>query len=342
MEAAVPQDESDEAREGTAAHWVAQAAVLGFPVPPVDAIAANGVVVDQAMIDGATVYAEYIRSVLGHVPARVEQRTAPGGIHPKCWGTPDADDTDNGTLHIFDYKYGHRHVEAFENPQLTCYAADRLHASGLPAIAYVMFHIIQPRCFHADGPISSWNCPVGKLYDMIAHLQSCAAAAIRPDAPLVATPGNCRDCDARTRCPAAQAAAIDAAEFSRAAVPFDLSNAEAARFLSMVRQAQGRLDAMATGLEEQLLQALRSGRFVSGWQLTQTRSREQWRVPVEHVISMGRALGKDLGKLDAVTPSQARKLGIDETVISAYAFRPSGEMKLAPIDTTLAKKVFAK
>lgn len=346
MEAAVPEEESEESREGTAAHWVAQMFLTLGWLPDVGETAPNGYVVDQPMRDGATMYVEYLHDVLGdRLPQHIEQPTMPGGIHSECWGTPDADDWDAAGLDIFDYKYGHLFVEVFENPQLTCYAADLLQRiDGLQdQLTPVRFHIIQPRSFHRDGPIRSWGCKASDLRPLINQLQAAAIAALQPGARTLATPSACRDCLARTRCEAAQAAGLSAAAVAGTSVPFDLGNAEAGRYLALVKHSKAMLEAMETGLEEQLLKAMLRGEPVSGWQIQSSKPREVWTAPAADVFAVGDVLGKNLrADPTPISVSAARKLGIDESVISEYATRPKGQLKVAPLDLTLAKKVFGK
>ena len=340
MEAAIPQEESEESREGDAAHWVCQMLLTADFLIDEGAQAPNGVAVTGEMRVGAELYAEYIRRVLGRNPQHVEQRTAGGGIHPECWGTPDADDFGDTGLHVFDYKFGHRFVEVFENEQLLCYTADLLkHLGGLQdQLTPVTFHIIQPRSFHRDGPIRTWSCKASDLRPHFNRLAAAAADALVPGARTLATPSNCRDCRARTSCDAAQAAGLEAAAVAGTSVPFDLEPAEAGRYLALVKYAQGQLTAMETGLEEQLSQALRSGKRVVGWQLQRGSTREKWTAKPGEVLALGAALGVDLAV--PCTPAQARAKGIDGSVISGYSERPEGAMKLVPTDLTHFKKVF--
>jgi hypothetical protein len=346
MEAAVPEDEeSEEVREGHAAHWVCQMRLVAGWLVDVGEVAPNGVVVDQEMIDGAHLYAEYIRDTLGKAPQHVEQRTLGGAIHEDCWGTPDADHFEGNVLDVFDYKYGHRFVEVFENEQLICYAADRLaELDGLAdQLVRVRFHIIQPRSFHRDGPIRTWECKASDLRGLVNHLRQCAIEASRPGAATVATPSNCRDCLARTRCDAAQAAGLDAAAVAGTSVPFDLALPEAARYLALVQRAQGQLAAMATGLEEQLIKALLKGQYVPGYRLDSTKPRERWIGDVEELFVLGDLLGHNLrAPPQPIGIAAARKLGIDDSVISQYVERPKGSVKLVPMDFTALKKVFGQ
>lgn len=347
MEAAVPEEEeSAESREGTAAHWVAQMLLVAGWLPDAGETAPNGVVVDEEMREGAQLYVEYIRGVLGgRMPQNIEQRTLPGAIHELCWGTPDADDMHDNVLDVFDYKYGHLFVEVFENEQLICYGADRL--GGLDGLAdqlvRVRFHIVQPRSFHRDGPIRTWQTMASDLRPLVNRLRGNAAASSQPGAATTATPDNCRDCRARTRCDAAQAAGLEAASMAGTSVPFDLTDSEAGRYLTLVKRAKAQLEAMESGLEEQLIKAMLKGAFVPQWMLDSTKPRERWVAAADEVFVMGDLLGKDLrAPPQPITVSQARRMGIDESVISQYAERPKGAVKLAPMDLTQARKVFSK
>jgi hypothetical protein len=346
MEAAVPEEDSEESREGTAAHWVAQMLLVAGWLPGAGETAPNSIVVDEEMREGAQLYVDYIRGVLGgRMPQNIEQRTLPGAIHQMCWGTPDADDMHDNVLDVFDYKYGHRFVEVFENPQLVCYAADRLaKLDGLAdQLVDVRFHIIQPRSFHRDGPIRTWECRASDLRPLINKLRAAAAAALVPGARTVSSPAACRDCRARTRCDAAQAAGLDAAAIAGTSVPFDLTDSEAGRYLTLVKRAKAQLEAMESGLEEQLIKAMLKGAFVPQWMLDSAKPRERWVAGADEVFLMGDMLGKDLrAPPQPITVSQARRMGIDESVISQYAERPKGAVKLAPMDLTQARKVFSR
>lgn len=344
MEAAVPNEESQESREGSAAHWACECALLAEADAELGNVAPNGVITTQEMLDGARLYVNYAMRVLpSNAVMHVEQRTAPGAIHELCWGTPDLWAMSDRGLDLFDYKFGHLFVEVFENEQLICYAADILkQLDGLQdQLTPVHFHIIQPRSFHRDGPIRTWNTTAAALRPHINRLAAAGAEALRVSAPTHSSPDACRDCRARTRCDAFQAAALHATSLAGSSVPFDLSNAEAGRFLALVQYAQKQLDAMETGLETQLTQAMVRGGSVPGWQLVPGDAREAWTVPAADIVSLGQAFGVNLVS-KAATPNQARKLGIDESVISQYSLRPKGTVKLVPIDFTQSRKVFGK
>lgn len=156
-----------ESAEGTASHDVGES-LIGFAargLTPkaeeyVGGQAKNGVVIDQDMYDGARLYADDVRAVMSRsscfVPV-VEQRVHAPRIHSEAWGTPDCwlFDERNGVLYLWDYKFGHLIVEAFENWQLLVYLCgilDQLDIDGYQDQRIrVEFRIVQPRAFHPKG-----------------------------------------------------------------------------------------------------------------------------------------------------------------------------------------------
>jgi hypothetical protein len=353
LEAQFPEDDGEEAQEGTAAHEVAML-FLGLGVL-VDAgyVTSNGRVVDEAMREGAIMYAEAVKdrqlkvgNDLFHLA--IEERIASPSIHPQCWGTPDTIlyQPAISTLDIFEYKYGHGFVEVFENWQLLCYVSGYLDAlfAKNPAAELrttVRFHIVQPRSYHRDGPVRTWtiHATLLRAYFNILHAAAHAAMGVLP--ATISGP-QCTNCSAVHACDAAQRAALAAASYAGTAVPFNLPPAAAGKELQVLVARRGMMDARITGLEAQVIGAIKAGKNVPYWQLGSSTPREQW-ISVESVFAIGDLLGIELRKpVEPITPVQARKKGIDESVISDYSFRPNGELKLIPADISDARKVFSQ
>lgn len=58
---------------------------------------------------------------------------------------------------------------------------------------------------------------------------------------------------------------------------------------------------------------------------------------------MGDLMGVDLRKpVELDTPAQARKKGVDESVIAAYSETPMTAIKLVEVDGTEARQVFTR
>jgi hypothetical protein len=352
LERLYPDTDGEEAREGDAAHWVARTLLLTGVLLDVGVAAPNGVVIDHDMQEGANLYSNHVLERFGAeairaIPQalRVELATTRRTIHPQVYGTPDGWALWNNVLDVWDYKYGFRYVEVFENQQLLCYVADiigdlPLHLASPDML--VRMHIIQPRSYRREGPIRTWEIRAQDLLPYFNELRAAAERAVLDDAQCTVGAW-CRDCKARHACTALQQSAYDAAAIASAPVPFDLTASQTGSELKRLRRAYDALKARVDGLETQAMEQLRRGEYVPHWGLGETKPHLTWNRPIEDVIALGQLYGKSLTKPpEPITPTQAIKLGIDETVISQYSFRPRGSLKLVPADVTQARKVFAK
>jgi len=108
----------------------------------------------------------------------------------------------------------------------------------------------------------------------------------------------------------------------------------------MLDLALQRLQARRDGLYEFVIAKAKSGQPIPHHALEATAGKTVWSQPVEAVLSLGKALGKDLSKVGVITPSQARKNGIDEAVIMAYSVKTSGKINLVAFDSKDATRVF--
>jgi hypothetical protein len=338
-----------ESAEGDAAHWLAcQLATteqagekfLGYTHT-------NGVKIDQDMIDGAELFASVVGPDADH-----EKSVAIKGIHPHCSGTPDARDWTMSKLRVFDYKYGHRFVEVFECWQLVAYALGIIETELDGACPdQVEFTIVQPRSYHADGPVRTWTYTPTEFRALVAQMHKAAHAAVsmsgvpHPNAPATTGP-NCADCRARHECTALQqvAARVVDAEAVRTE-RYNLPPAQLGAELSYLDEALDRLNARREGLVVQGEAHLRAGRTVPGYGMEPGQARESWTADMPEVTSLGDVLGVDLrAEAKLLTPTQARaalkRRALDPTTLDAYAQRPQGAMKFAKSSTIHARKAF--
>ncbi|HWI05617.1 MAG TPA: DUF2800 domain-containing protein [Acidimicrobiales bacterium] len=341
-------EESPEAAEGTATHWAAQELLAGRAID-VGLVAPNGVVLSDEMAEGAEMYVDHIddtlkRFGLDRSALRVEQRVSISAIHSENWGTPDAWFYDHATrtLVIFDFKFGHRFIEVFENWQLIDYAAGIVDGLGLDDQATrVEFWIVQPRSYHRDGPVRSWSTVASDLRALWNKLRNAAEAAMRPGAACTPNP-ECEYCPGRHACEAAQNAAYRAADLARSSVPLELDAGAISLELRILQRAEQAIKARRTGLEEQALNRLKRGEAIPGLATESTTGREAWSKPVPEVVALGQLFSIDLVKPATITPAQARKAGLPAGIVAAYAERPARGLALVYDDGTQARKVFGK
>ena len=328
--------ESPASREGTAAHWVAQQLLLCNYNLPLSA--PNGEPITKEMLEGGDLYVYEINQVTHDIKSmHIEERIDISIIHPECWGTPDCWTVKDGHLHIWDYKFGHGFVDAFENWQLIEYAAG---ICEVVPVNEITMHIVQPRNYHRDGPVRSWTITAALMESYIQTLQYQETAAMQPDAQCHPNP-ECNHCLGRHACTSLQNAALTSVDVSNSNSPWELSALSTGNELRYLKRAAQLLDARITGLSEQAKSMITRGEFVPGFKLESSAGRERWTKEISEILMLGEMLGLDLSKpAEVVTPAQARKLGIDDCLLHEYSQRVPGALKL--VEYQDARKEFGK
>lgn len=366
LEAQYPQEDSEASREGTAAHWVASELLKNevwaretwslsrllvdekLPELP-ETLTFNGVAITQEMIDGANLYVHRIKALckfeLAGNKIKIEERVDIGRIHAQCWGTPDCWALSAGTLYIFDYKFGYGQVDVFENWQLIEYAAgilEHCEARGEGIVRHVQMCIVQPRGFHRDGPVRTWNVTVETLRGYFDILEDAEAEAMKPDALCKPSP-ECTDCAGRHACEALQTASLRTVDLLGSNVPHALPPEALGSELRLLKHSAKLLDARITGLEAEAEAQLRSGKRIPYFMLGESVSRKRWTKPADEIVKLGELLEIDLTKpQEVITPTQAFKKGVPESLLATFSETPRGGMKLIADDGKQARKLFGQ
>lgn len=339
MQERYPEPEGPEAKEGTAAHWAFAELADGRDIA-LGQIAPNGVVLTAEMIEGA----ELMHDETCELPnPAVESAVTIERIHLDCWGTPDFRSwrVPRARLRIVDFKFGHGYVEAYENWQLISYAAGAVAEGAAEGHGdcVVELGIVQPRNYHRDGPVRTWTTTVGTLcayWNIAGHACNEAMSAT----PRTRAGPECKHCTARHACPTLANAALGVLDDAGKSIPLDLKTVEAATELRRLNYAAEILSSRRSGLENQLLVAARQGESVPYFHVEHGEGREAWTAPVGEVIALGKFYGVDLAApVEAVTPFQARKKGVDS---AGFTQRQPGAAKLVADSPYQAAKIFAK
>ncbi len=199
-----PSDETDYAKEGTAAHAAAAHCLRnGLDAWEVEGQEFEGYVVDAEMRDAIQLYSDTLAEVRAEhgkllIKELVENRVS-GDFHPLFFGTVDDGMVGQRILDITDFKYGAGiAVDAHENVQLKYYGVGLLEK--LLAPVRVRLRIVQPRAFHVDGPVRVWETTSEELLAWKKEKLIPAMARAELDTTLV--PGDwCRFCPAKLACP---------------------------------------------------------------------------------------------------------------------------------------------
>lgn len=330
--------ETDEQREGTAAHEVALEAVFWkrnaradqpFAMKP-GTMTKVGVPVTDEMIDGAMMYADYVVPYMNkaesHLDIKAEQLVYCRHIHKECRGTPDLDVKIPGERHIFDYKFGHLFVEVVDNTQEMCYTADERR----PDVDKVVHHIIQPRSFDRDGPIRRFEYSQDELFAPGGPIEQLHIAAehAMSDNPTCVTGDWCIDCPVRTKCAAFRQSNFHAIELSRHISAAILLPEEIGYEIEVIEKAHKFLGALLESRKEEALAYIRSGERVDGYEAQPTTGNQAWNVAPEMVLKLGSMYKKDLSKSGLVTPKQAIKMGVSAAAVNAISSAPQTGVKL--------------
>lgn len=349
------QGETEESREGEAAHEVGAALVnsgaragMGETFKPGE-LASNGVVITDEMIEGGELYASDVRDAMDahrcYAP-HIEEGVHAKRIHDQSWGTPDCwlYSKADAVLYLWDYKFGHEQVDAFENWQTINYVAgifDQLEVDGL-ADQYltVVIRIVQPRAYHRDGPIREWRLKGSDLRGYFNQLRAAAEEAL--GASPRAVPGlHCKHCTGRHACEANQRAACGAADYARSAHFHDMPPEAVGLELAYLTEAAKVLASRITGLEEQGMGLVRAGTPVPGWFAEQGQGRERWKGPASEIATLGDLMGVDIRKPDAlITPKQAIAAGLPAEVVRQYSETPKTGWRLKRDDGRRARAIF--
>lgn len=356
LEAAYPEVEaSPSSLEGTAAHWAVQMLLQGTPAA-VGTQAPNGVAVTQEMLEAAELVRDDIAATLGPDWAKylvIERPVQIPRVHPTLnWGTPDYrawGRLNNGRLclYVWDFKFGHGVVEAFENWQMTDYTAGLLDEAGVDGIqdqeTVVEMIVIQPRAFHRQGPVRRWRVQASDLRAHVNILANAARVATAPNPPATPTPEGCENCTGRHACEALQRAAYAVADKGGQYGALDLPPHALGLELRALKRAQALLDARVTGLEAQVVATIKRGALVPFWMMESVPGRLAWTRPAAEVFALGDMLGIDLRKAaEPITPTQAKAAAKGMAALfDAYADRPPGAAKLMADDGSKARLTFS-
>ena len=372
-----PQKDTEESRDGNAAHWVSatildmwkdeggrcpliHAAYLGISDP-------DGTIVTNEMLEGAEMYCDEIAAVLefaelaGLADAwshlHVEERVyATEWIHPDNWGTVDAwfYNPLTHTLHIWDFKFGFLDIPAFENFQLINYYAGIAQGLGINGdtdqTLKVIMQAIQPRCFTTNGPIKDWSVLGSDLRSHMNQLRSKAAEARGPD-PMTTSGKQCRYCPARHGCKSAGDAAMAGVDYIHRAHPEVLTNDAVSFEMATLTDASKAIEYRLEAMKDEVQSRISAGQVIPGFKMKTSSGKRKWATGVGAIRNVGALTGTDMiEEAKPVTPFQAEKklrdAGFDKAAIEAtldtLIVTPSAGMKVVKDDGSEARRIFSQ
>lgn len=370
-----PDEETLEAKEGTAVHWVVEQVLKSYK-PESESIrttsqfvncrADNDIIVTDEMTERAGVMISDVLSVCQQhgllADMHIEEKMMIPTIHRNNGGTPDLwiPHYATKTLYQWDYKDGHKEVPA-DSWQNINYLAGIKTILGIDGHMdqewTVVMKIVQPRSYSGNGPIKSHTAPMS---DFRAHHNQLAAQAEKahsPDPGTVAGP-HCVYCPAAHHCQAARKAGQLFADLVGTAAP-EVMSGEALSFeINMLRKAMKMGKYRLEAAESEALRRLQAGSdFVPGFAAQQSTSTKRKFVgTTAEIQALGQLLNIDLIESKPVTPAEAERRikalnvtratdgldPIDEAVISPYTEKPKGAFKLVEVDASKVVQAFTQ
>lgn len=210
----VPYQVSEAAANGTLIHSMVEAQLKDrldgvtledYYLDKEEAIEDFVIKIDQGMIDCAKSYVEYVKKRQEELDGRllIEERVSIEEISPDVWGTADALIIGKNRLVVCDLKSGKFPVEAKDNTQLMIYGLGALSRYGNEDTTMELT-IVQPRGFHKDGPVRSWDISAVDLVEWGYESLKQATDACAEEEPEYNFGDHCRFCNAKAKCPVYQ------------------------------------------------------------------------------------------------------------------------------------------
>lgn len=343
LEEPLEEDQSDNAKEGDAGHWCATEVFknegeLGKPGKK----APNGWATDKDMWDYAGDYVAVVMSEGTKDKTDLEATAhwqATEKIRIRCRVDAFSWSEDGETLRLYDYKYGWRPVEVFENWQLVAGAIGMCrNAVGGPPKRIIM-SVYQPRPYHQDGKHRTWEVTLEEL----AALHDRIIARLTNLDDTLVTGEHCLYCLAAAgHCPAIRTASFNAVDVIMRGQAMELTPEDHAREMELMQRAEALVKQRVSWLEDLAVNRMKQGEILPGWRLAKAFGKTAWNSK-KAVTDLAKAAGVKLFERVPVTPAEAIRRGVDEDMVKEHTNRPERGVKLAKGSSAKeAEKVFNK
>ena len=318
-------DEADYRMEGTAAHAVAAHCLLQH----LDAWEVIGQVfekieVSEDMASAVQVYLDHVRGMGGENAVKYVECKLSAPDHKDFFGTVDYGQytPETAVLEIVDYKHGKGiTVDVEWNPQVMYYGYMLL--LNHPEARTVRMTICQPRGFHPDGPIRTWEISAEALTDWVNTELVPAMNRTELDHDLDAGPW-CRFCPAKLVCPLLSSL-FGAACTANAQTIVNLSDESLGRSYQYVQAVKFYLKAM----EDEAFRRLNTGAEIDGVKLVNKKANRVFK-PEALAVFKSRFGDEAFTAPELKSPAEMAK--IDATakeLVHEYAYTPNTGVTVA-------------
>lgn len=327
-EQAPKQPPSPYAAEGTRAHEVAEAILLGKPIPAF---------ADTDMIDNGKIYKSVIYEALEFYAGKAFNTESRLSVNSNNFGTCDCwfYSEKQNHLVIIDYKYGKGiKVDAQYNEQLMNYAEAAIKTHKLEPYRITLI-IVQPRIEN----ISQWTYSLNVHSDFRDNLESAIENGLSDD-PKIEAGAHCRWCPAEAICPAKRqelqnlfGVNLDKPVKSMTQ-PDKLTGKQIADYIGNAEY----LSSWLSALKQQAMFMIDKGEEVPGYTVEKTQGNRAW-VDVSAVVNefKGKFGANIYEEPKLKSPAQLEKV-VGKKPIESLVHRPDGQPKLIKMENARSDK----
>lgn len=319
-------DEPDWTTEGKAMHAGAAWCLAGdLDAWEMVGMTFEGMVLTPELADPVQIYLDYCRTLKGE---RYVEYAISSPVHPQFYGRLDFG-CHGQTLEIVDLKGGMGiMVEVEDNPQIKYYGfglidgLERRTGGRIPDDLVVGLTIVQPRGFHAAGPVRRWETTAGAIKAWVHGTLVPAMNATLYDDSLN-TGEWCRFCPAKLACPMLTALFQAAALANPKHLP-DMSDTAIGQNYTLGAGVRHYLKA----LELEAFNRAMRGRTIPGAKLVHKRSNRVWK---DGAVALAKAkFGDDaFSPPEMKSPAELEKLPAAKTWVPEFCFTPTSGLTLA-------------
>lgn len=321
---------NDDAKEGTAAHWLLKECLHGRIADVrtmLNTVSPLGVFITSEVIDACLKFMQVIDQ-----SCRINwiEHDCSFNLSDQMRISARLDyaeyNFEQEVLHIYEFKYGWRIVEPFEHYPMIAYALGLLKRCKYP-VKEINLHVVQPRPYHMDGFHRVWTV-TAEQFDTYANYLTRTLMNLQQT---VVTGEHCANCELMSFCPAfakATNAAIDCSTQSRGD---NISNQALSTQLDILARAKNVIAQREKSLQELARFRLKQGQQIANYSLEMGVGNREWKefMNVQMAVAF---MGNSVIKQEIITPTQALKSGVDETIIEMFSARPNTGLKLVRQD----------
>lgn len=334
--ASTPADQSEDVREGIAAHWLASQSLNGKITDLdewIDRKAPNGVYLTYEIVEAVRWYVTGIQDNRGAKRAHVEtdmqawngDRSITIGCRPDYLCDTLADY--GRRIYIDDFKYGWRIVEVENNWTLIAHACAYVADKVVAPDTMFEFRIWQPRPYHPAGKVRVWMVSAEHLFALRDYMFQTLATTSN----VLQTGPYCYRCPARSNCPAIRKASMALLDVVEQAIPDQMSLDDMSLMMDALTAADHTLKQYKEAITERITDAISRGGVVRNYVLKAYEGNLEWDDGVdEHILRM--LTDKPVTKpTPLLTPTQLKK-AIPASVLDSLTHRKPGGLSLKRMD----------